>query len=113
MIHYILTYSDCPERGPLSLVIMSEAEEQKVKPSLFVKGFIAYIYFVQGVYLGLCSSTVYLFPVFPSPEVLSYFSLAVLPFSFKYVTGTRVVIQPPSSKNTPASATDVENFGLS
>jgi hypothetical protein len=91
---------------------MPEAEEEKVKSSVFVKGFIAYIYFVQGVYLGLCSSSVYLFPVFPSPDVLSYFSLAVLPFSFKYVTGTPALIQPLSSKNSQGSVTGVENFGL-
>jgi hypothetical protein len=42
---------------------------------------------MQGVYLSLVSVVVYLFPVFPNPQVLSNFSIAALPFSFKYITG--------------------------
>lgn len=56
-------------------------------PSLFVKSFISYIYFLQGVYGSLLGVIVYLFPVFPKADVLSSFSLAVLPFSFKFLTG--------------------------
>jgi hypothetical protein len=58
------------------------------KASLFVKAFIGYIYFIQGVYGSLLGVVVYLFPVFPKPDVLSSFSLAALPFSFKFLTGT-------------------------
>lgn len=65
---------------------MIKAEEIAFKPSIFIKLFIGYIYFMQGVYLALVSTIVYVYPVFPSPDVLSNFSIAVLPFSFKYVT---------------------------
>lgn len=41
---------------------------------------------MQGIYLSLIGSIVYLYPVFPTPNVLSTFSIASLPFSFKFLT---------------------------
>ena len=67
---------------------------------------------MQGVYLSLVSVVAYLFPVFPSPDVLSNFSIAVLPFSFKYVTGNPLATQPQSYKNSQSAPTAGESFGF-
>ncbi len=76
-----------------------------------IKAFIAYVYFIQGFYLNLGSTIVLLYPKFPSPDVLSHFSIAYLPFSFKYVTGTFHQIKLHWSKSLQALVMGVENFG--
>ena len=55
---------------------------------------ISYLYFMQGIFLSLLSNVPYFYPTFPSATNLSYFSLAVLPFSIKYITGIYLTIQP-------------------
>ena len=60
---------------------------QQHQAHFLVKAFIAYVYFVQGFYLNLGSTVVLLYPTFPPLHVLSHFSIAYLPFSFKYLTG--------------------------
>lgn len=69
---------------------MEEAE--KFKPKLFIKLFIGYIYFMQGIYLSMVGMIIYIYPTFPSPDILSAFSFVTLPFSFKYVTGKDNII---------------------
>ena len=82
------------------------------KPTLFLKAFVGYIYFMQGVYGSLLGVIVYLFPVFPKPDVLSSFSLAALPFSFKFLTGNFSLTQPQSYKNSPFVVTEGVSFGF-
>ncbi len=47
---------------------------------------IGYLYFVQGFLLSISATTPYIYPELPDYFTLSLFSLAALPFSFKFVT---------------------------
>jgi hypothetical protein len=90
---------------------MAESDKAVFKPSIFIKIFIGYVYFKQGIYLSLISVIVYLYPIFPDHEVLSTFSIAALPFSFKYITGRLRFMQLPSWRNSLFSATGGESSG--
>ena len=72
---------------------MNTSIETPHQPSLFVKAFIAYCYFTQGIYLALGGTITILYPIFPDLDVLSTFSLAMLPYSFKYITGISSITQ--------------------
>jgi hypothetical protein len=59
-------------------------------PSLSVKALVGFLYFTQGIFLSFVSTIVYLYPQFPDAHTLSDFSIAILPFSFKFVTAPLV-----------------------
>jgi hypothetical protein len=65
---------------------MTDTGESAFKPSFLIKGLVGFLYFTQGIYLSFISTIVYLYPIFPDAHVLSNFSIAALPFSFKYLT---------------------------
>jgi hypothetical protein len=88
---------------------MEKAE--KFKPSLFIKLFIGYIYFMQGIYLSLVGMIIYIYPTFPSPDVLSAFSFVTLPFSFKYVTGILITTKRQLFRNLVSRNMVGGNFG--
>jgi hypothetical protein len=67
--------------------VQLESSKPPIKPHFLIKSFIAYLYFIQGFYLSLGGTIILLYPKYPEPSVLSHFSIAFLPFSFKYITG--------------------------
>lgn len=50
---------------------------------------IGYLYFIQGVVLSLPATIILTYSKIPEYSVLSLFSAAWLPFSFKFVSGTQ------------------------
>jgi len=55
-------------------------------PTLYNKALVAYLYFIQGVFLNLPGTTVLTYQKMPSYGILAYFSFAIMPFSFKFVS---------------------------
>lgn len=51
------------------------------------KVLIGYLYFVQGLILALCGTIPYTYKHLPAYGIMSFFSAATLPFSFKFITG--------------------------
>lgn len=54
-------------------------------PSLYSKVLVGFLYFLQGVYLVIPSTMTLTYKAMPSYSILSLFSMALLPFSFKFV----------------------------
>ena len=90
-----------------------EGVEESFKPPLKMKIICGYLYFIQGVLLSLPSTMPLVYETLPGYSVLSLFSAAALPFSFKFLEGIVAWIQPPSSKNLPMSTMESEKLGLS
>lgn len=55
-------------------------------PTIWAKALVGFLYFAQGIFLSFISTIVYLYPTFPDAHTLSDFSIAILPFSFKFAT---------------------------
>lgn len=67
---------------------------------------IGYLYFVQGVVLSLPAVLPLTYRELPGYTVLSLFSAAWLPFSFKFISGNKLDTQLPSSRRTPGCSTE-------
>ena len=72
------------------------------KPPLKLKLICGYLYFIQGVVLALPATMPLIYDKLPPYSVLSLFSAAYLPFSFKFLEGITDPIKPHSSKSSPA-----------
>jgi hypothetical protein len=59
-------------------------------PTIWAKALVSFLYFAQGIFLSFISTIVYLYPAFPDAHTLSDFSIAILPFSFKFATAPLV-----------------------
>ena len=75
------------------MFISQQSIKEQTNLHFFIKAFIAYIFFIQGFYHSLGSTVILLYTQYPSAEVLSHFSIALLPFSLKYITGIDVSTQ--------------------
>lgn len=47
---------------------------------------IGYLYFIQGTIISVTINMPYIYPELPSYDIISLFSIALLPFSFKFIT---------------------------
>ena len=64
-------------------------EKQKQQTSIrFRKILIAFLYFVQGIYLNVPGTMTLTYKNMPSYEILGYFSIILIPFSMKFISGT-------------------------
>lgn len=58
----------------------------KENPTLYHKALVAYLYFIQGVFLYVPGTTVLTYKTMPSYAILGFFSFATIPFSFKFIS---------------------------
>lgn len=64
---------------------MKEAEEEKVPSNPKIRIMCSYLYFMQGVIISLPSTMTLMYDKVPTYSILSVFSAALLPFSFKFI----------------------------
>ena len=57
------------------------------------KFLIGFLYFVQGIFLVIPSTITLTYKEIPPYGILAYFSAVYLPFSFKFLIGTRSLTQ--------------------
>lgn len=57
-----------------------------MQTTLRAKILVSYLYFIQGVYLALPATIPMIYKEMPSYDILAFFSAAVLPFSFKFIS---------------------------
>lgn len=81
----------------------SEEVDKQFKPPMKMKIICSYLYFIQGVALALPATMPLMYPELPPYWILSIFSAATLPFSFKFIEGTSAKTQRPSLRSSPAS----------
>lgn len=53
----------------------------------------SYLYFIQGVIIGLVSTVPYVYPRLPDIDTMALFNSAALPYSFKFLLGTALTNQ--------------------
>jgi hypothetical protein len=58
----------------------------KEGPTFYHKALVAYLYFIQGIFLNIPGTTVLTYSQMPSYGILGHFSLAIIPFSFKFIS---------------------------
>ena len=69
-------------------------------PSSFSNKFvISLLYVIQGIFFNLPNTIPLTYSVIPPYGILAYFSALYLPFSFKFVIGTSIIIKHLSSKH--------------
>ena len=54
-------------------------------PSTYQKSLVAFLYFIQGVFLVIPGTMILTYKQIPSYDILALFSFATLPFSFKFM----------------------------
>ena len=83
----------------------SEHLDGQFEPPMKMKIICSYLYFIQGVVLALPATMPLMYPELPPYWILSIFSAATLPFSFKFIEGTSAITQRPSLRSSPTSTT--------
>lgn len=67
--------------------------QNNIKPiTPFKKFLVSYLYFVQGIFLNVPSTVTLTYSKIPPYDVLGYFSLALIPFSLKFLSGIKFII---------------------
>ena len=80
----ILVYRHIKLRHKLDIIL--KIIMSKENPTLYHKALVAYLYFIQGVFLYVPSTTVLTYKTMPSYGILGFFSFAIIPFSFKFIS---------------------------
>lgn len=59
-------------------------------PTTYNKVLVSYLYFIQGVFLVIPSTTTLTYKQLPGYEILGFFAMATLPFSCKFISAPLV-----------------------
>lgn len=59
-------------------------------PTTYNKVLVSFLYFIQGIFLVIPSTTVLTYNKLPAYDILGYFSSATLPFSLKFISAPLV-----------------------
>jgi hypothetical protein len=80
-----------------------QGEKEGVSRGTFL--LFSYLYFIQGVIIGLIGTMPYIYPTLPDVDTMALFNSITLPYSFKFLIGTPTCTQRRFSKNSRSSST--------